>query len=282
MKKNLKEAETSEAILVSEEQKHETACTDPLDTARSVTRMKELPDQARPYEKALRMGTGALTDAELLSIILRSGTKGKNSLELAEEILDLCKFQNGLLGICHLTLTDLMSLDGIGQVKALQILCVRELSRRIAQTNTSSSLCFDRPDTVAQYYMEEMRHQETEKVIGVLLDSRLQRIASPEISSGTVNMSLVSPREILQKALSYHALHLILIHNHPSGNPAPSREDYQVTENLYRAGGIVGIDLSDHIIIGDRTYFSFRDDGFFDRFDCQKSAQAVQEYFYVI
>jgi len=175
-----------------------------------------------------------------------------------------------------------MSLDGIGQVKALQILCVRELSRRIAQTNTSSSLCFDRPDTVAQYYMEEMRHQETEKVICVMLDSRMQRIASPEISSGTVNMSLVSPREILQKALSYHALHLILIHNHPSGNPAPSREDYQVTENLYRAGGIVGIDLSDHIIIGDRTYFSFRDDGFFDRFDCQKSAQAVQEYFYVI
>lgn len=238
-----------------------------------VARMKELPDQSRPYEKALRLGTDALTDAELLSIILRSGTKGKNSLQLAEEILDLCKFRNGLLGIYHLTLQDLMSLDGIGEVKALQILCVRELSRRIAQMNTSSSLCFDRPDTVAQYFMEEMRHQETEKVICVMLDSRMQQIASPEISSGTANMSLVSPREILQKALSYHALHLILIHNHPSGNPSPSQEDYQVTRNLFRAGRIVGIDLSDHIIIGDRTYFSFRDGGFFDTLASQEETQ---------
>ncbi len=266
MKKISDEAGFSGRIHTSEPHDCERNASGQISPGGRMARMKELPDQSRPYEKALRMGTGALTDAELLSIILRSGTKGKNSLQLAEEILDLCKFRNGLLGICHLTLPDLMSLDGIGVVKALQILCVRELSRRIAQMNTSSSLCFDRPDTVAQYFMEEMRHQETEKVICVMLDSRMQRIASPEISSGTVNMSLVSPREILQKALSYHALHLILIHNHPSGNPAPSREDYQVTENLYRAGGIVGIDLSDHIIIGDRTYFSFRDDGFFDRF----------------
>ena len=226
-----------------------------------VARMKELPDQSRPYEKALRLGTGALTDAELLSIILRSGTKGKNSLQLAEEILDLCKFRNGLLGIYHLTLQDLMSLDGIGEVKALQILCVRELSRRIAQMNTSSSLCFDRPDTVAQYFMEEMRHQETEKVICVMLDSRMQQIASPEISSGTANMSLVSPREILQKALSYHALHLILIHNHPGGNPAPSKCDKEITERICQAGEMLGINLLDHIIIGDHRYISFREEG---------------------
>jgi len=229
------------------------------------TRIKEMPDQSRPYEKGMRMGPRALTDAELLAIILRSGTKGKNSLQLAEEILQLCRFQNGLLGIYHLTLQDLTALDGIGKVKALQILCIGELSRRIARESASSSRQFNNPEIIAQYYMEEMRHMETEKVICVMLDSRLHLIADTSISSGTVNMSLVSPREVLQKALSYHAVFMVLIHNHPSGDPAPSREDYMVTESLYKAGSLVGIELSDHIIIGDHTYFSFRNDGYIDR-----------------
>ncbi|MGN0361966.1 MAG: DNA repair protein RadC [Bilifractor sp.] len=228
-------------------------------------KMKEMPDQSRPYEKGLRMGPQALTDAELLAVILRSGTRGKNSLQLAEEILQLCRFQNGLLGIYHLTLQDLTSLEGIGTVKALQILCIGELSRRIAREGTSSSRRFNNPETIAQYYMEEMRHMETEKVICVMLDSRLHLIADTEISSGTVNMSLVSPREVLQRALSYHAVFMVLIHNHPSGDPAPSKEDYMVTESIYRSGALIGIELSDHIIIGDHTYFSFRNDGFMDR-----------------
>lgn len=220
-----------------------------------------MPEEDRPYEKCIDKGSASLTDAELLAVILRSGTKGRNSLELAEDILDKCRFEKGLTGLLHLGTAELMELPGIGKVKAVQIVCICELSKRISGRLARRRLDFDRPSSVAEYYMERLRHEEQEVVICMMLDTRSRLIGEKEISRGTVSCSLVSAREIFISALSFHAVSIILIHNHPSGVPEPSSEDRFLTKRLGEAGKLIGIGLLDHIIIGDRTYFSFLEGG---------------------
>ena len=161
----------------------------------------------------------------------------------------------------HLSLTQLQEIKGIGEVKAIQIKCIGELSRRIAKSASKSALRFQEPGTIADYYMEDMRHLEQETLVCMMLDTRNHLLGETELSRGTVNASLISPREIYLEAMSYHAVYIILVHNHPSGDPLPSEEDIRITRRVCQAGEILGISLLDHIIIGDLTYCSLRQEG---------------------
>lgn len=212
----------------------------------------------RPYEKCTQYGAGTLTDAELLAVILRTGTKGCSAIELAEEILSATHGQSSLNGLVDIERSDLMKLKGIGTVKALQIQCISELSRRIAKQKAYERLDFTNPEAIARYYMEDMRYLDKEHLILAMLDNKCRLISDSVISIGTVNASLVTPREILIEALKSQAVSVVMLHNHPSGDAAPSRQDIEVTSRIKRAGEIIGISLVDHIIIGDNTYTSLR------------------------
>lgn len=225
------------------------------------SRIQELPKEERPYEKCLRYGPEKLSDSELLAVILRSGTHGSSSVQLADQILHLSKQQQGLLNIYHLSMEELMQIRGIGQVKAVQIKCIGELSKRIATRETEKLLDFHNPDTIASYYMERMRHEEQEQMICMMLNTKNQFLGDEVISRGTVNSSLVSPRDLILSAFRHRAVYMILVHNHPSGNPTPSKEDLLFTRRVWEAAQLVDIPLLDHIVIGDQQYFSFRKEG---------------------
>lgn len=218
--------------------------------------------EAMPYERFLKYGAESLTDAELLAIILRTGTKEKNALELAGDILHLQgNMQGKLIGLHQLSLAELKSIPGIGEVKAIKVKALGELAVRMARQSLKERPKFDSPDTLAAYYMERMRHYTTECVLLVMLDNKGHMLGEHIISKGTVNASLISPREIFIKALKYDASSIILIHNHPSGDPSPSGPDRQITKQVYECGKLMNIPLIDHIIIGDHTYSSFKELG---------------------
>lgn len=219
--------------------------------------MKSLPKQERPYEKCWRSGAGSLTDAELLSVILRTGSRGEPALELSRRVLSLSP-RGGLLGIHHISLRDLTKVRGIGPVKAVQLKCIAELSRRMAKEQAGSSLSFTDPQTIAAYYMEDFRHEEQEKLMVLLLNNRGGLLGEETVSKGTVNGTMVSPREIFLCAMAYHAVSIILMHNHPSGDPTPSKEDISLTRRVRESGDMLGIELLDHIIIGDHSAVSLR------------------------
>ncbi len=216
-------------------------------------------DMNRPYEKCIKYGPSVLNDAELLAVVIRSGTPGKSAVELAEDVLKDKKGQGGLLRLLHLGIADLMEIPGIGEVKAIQLKCIAELSRRISSTMAGTRLDFGNPESVAEYYMETLRHKEQEELILVMLDTRFHFIGDAGIFTGTVNASLVSTRELFLAAIRMRAVHIILLHNHPSGDPTPSEEDIAVTKKVAEAGNLLDIHLSDHIVIGDRCYVSFRE-----------------------
>ncbi len=224
--------------------------------------MKELPKEFQPYEKALTYGTAVLTDAEVLACILRTGSRDCNSVELAREILKLRKGREGLFGVGSLGIQELMALPGIGKVKALQILCVFELAKRISRTKAAFGLNFTSPQTIAEYYMEDFRHEEQEQLLLLLLDNKNKLLGEKLLYKGTVNTSVVSPREIYLEALKFHAVGIILLHNHPSGDPTPSEADKRITKKIREAGLCLDIPLIDHLILGDRRYVSFREKGF--------------------
>lgn len=223
-------------------------------------RMKDLPCEERPYEKCLHMGAKTLSDAELLSVIIRTGNKEETSLDLAEKILSLGGTGDGLVGLLHHSLPDLMKVKGIGMVKGVQLACVGELSRRIWKRRTfAKRMTFTGPEEIADYYMEDMRHLEREEVRAMFLDTKQALLKDVLLSRGTVNASVLSPREVLIEALRYRAVSMVLVHNHPSGDPSPSRDDLALTHRIRTAGDLVGITLIDHIIIGDLRFVSFRE-----------------------
>ena len=229
-------------------------------------KMKKIMDMAkedRPYEKCLRLGPGALSDGELLAVLLRTGTKGCPSVDMADEILNLSRNREGLTGLYQLSLAQLQSVKGVGKVKAVQIKCIGELSKRIAAATARKGLSFNQPETIAEYYMERLRHEEQELLICMMLDTKNHLLGEEMVFKGTVNSSLVNPREIFLAAVSYHAVGILLVHNHPSGDPTPSRADLDFTQRVSRAGDILGIPLIDHIIIGDHRFLSFRQRGIF-------------------
>ncbi|HUM82523.1 MAG TPA: DNA repair protein RadC [Lachnospiraceae bacterium] len=222
---------------------------------------RENADFDRPYERCLLYGPAALTDAQLLAVIIKTGTKGYPAIRLAEKILDLSKEQKGLLGICHLTIPELMTIPGIGEVKAIQLKCVGELSKRLATYKARNVLSFSDPCSIAEYYMEQLRHDEKESLIAMMLDTKNHLIGEECVSKGTVNSTVLSSRELFLSAMRYRAVSIILVHNHPSGDPTPSHEDKCMTKKIYEAGELLEIHLLDHIVIGDRCYISFSESG---------------------
>jgi len=225
--------------------------------------MKELPAPERPYEKFLKRGAYALTDAELLAILLKTGAKGETSIELSRKILELPEGEQSLLALHQKSLDELKKLPGIGNVKAITLKCIAELSRRISIAAMPEKMIVDSPKLLAGYYMESMRHLTSEQTRIVFLNGASAFLGDFLLSSGTVNQSLVSTREIFIKALSSGAVYIIMIHNHPSGNPTPSREDVSITKKIKEAGSIMDIQLIDHIIIGDNCYISLKESGLF-------------------
>lgn len=221
--------------------------------------MKDLPAEELPYEKCLKDGAKALTDSELLAVILRTGSRGINALELSRQILDAGLPSKGLLGLYHMSIPQLCRIRGVGEVKAVQLKCIAELSRRIARYTGEKTLCFQEPQTIADYYMEELRHLEQEQMLLLMLDTKCRLLAEENISKGSVNCSVISPREIFLLSLQHHAVYVILLHNHPSGDPTPSTEDKSFTKRISMGGELIGIRLLDHIIVGDRRYVSFRE-----------------------
>lgn len=223
--------------------------------------MKGIMEEERPYEKCMRFGASNLTDIELLAVLLRTGTRGENSLELSKKLLHPAFSQEGILTLHHWTLEQLMQVKGIGKVKAVQILCLSELAKRLSKANAQAGLNFSTPSTIAQYYMEDMRHGMQESMKLLLLDTKTRLIGETNISKGTINSTLVSPRELFVEALKKNAVSIILIHNHPSGDPQPSEADVLITRRVFEAGLLIGIELLDHIIIGNNCYISMREKG---------------------
>ncbi|MDE7130830.1 MAG: DNA repair protein RadC [Lachnospiraceae bacterium] len=214
--------------------------------------------QNLPYEKFISYGSRSLTDSELLAIMLRTGTRGMNARMLGEKVLsETARYGNGLLGLYHIPLKDLCKIDGIGEVKAIQLKTVAELSTRMAQAKAKSNLSFHSPASIADYYMERFRHESVEYIMLLMLDSGLHLISERILSKGTVNASLASPREVFIHAFQAQAAGIMLLHNHPGGNPVPSENDIRVTRRIGQIGMLADIPLYDHIIIGDNKYFSF-------------------------
>lgn len=226
----------------------------------STTTMKELYKEERPYEKCVKAGAAALSDAELLAVVMRTGTRGENACQLAGRILSLPGCE-GLKGLNRISMERLMDVRGIGQVKAVQLKCVAELAARMAKAKAAERLAFDTPETIADYFMEDLRYAEQEQLHVLFLNTRNKLLKEKLMFQGTVNASLVSPREIFMEALKCRAVRMVLVHNHPSGDAAPSPEDIRMTRRIYKTGEMLGIQLLDHIIIGDHCYSSFRERG---------------------
>lgn len=229
---------------------------------RNTLTMKEMPVSEKPYEKCMRFGAGMLSDAELLAVIIKTGTKERTSLSLAMEVLQKHPCYKGLIGLYHLTLKELTEIKGIGSVKAVQLLCLSELSKRLARQTKDDSARFCRPVEIASFFMEEMRNLETEHLYVVYLDASGRLLHYEVVFVGTIQTSMANPREILRLALRYDAAHYVVMHNHPSGVPTPSPEDIAITKRLMEASGIIGIPLMDHIIIGDNQYISLKEAGY--------------------
>lgn len=229
---------------------------------KSYCTVKELPVSERPYEKCEKSGPSSLSDAELLAVIIRTGSRHERSMDVAASVLNYSTAHSGLIGLNYLTMEELMSVKGIGKVKAMQLLCVTELTKRMARMTNEERIHFTKPETVAEYYMQDMRHLSMEKIMLVMLDSKSKFLKDVIVSSGTVNSSLLSPREIFMLALKYEAVNIILLHNHPSGDPTPSKEDIHTTRRMMEAGNLIGIKLMDHIIIGDNKYISLGENGY--------------------
>jgi DNA repair protein RadC len=223
--------------------------------------IKNLPLEERPYEKCERFGPEHLTDAELLAIMLRTGTKGESSIELAKRILNPMSSQDGVLNLHKWSIEQLVNLRGIGRVKAIQIVSLLEFAKRLSKACATEGLSFTNPSSIAMYYMEEMRHHKQEVMKLLLLNTKNKLICENDISKGTINSAIISPRECFVEALQKNAVSIILIHNHPSGEPTPSKEDILITKRIGEAGKMIGIDLLDHIVIGNNCYISFREKG---------------------
>ena len=219
-----------------------------------------LPQEDKPYERCIRHGVQSLSNRDLLAVILRTGAKGRNVMELAGELLRLVPEREGFTGLRRLSLDELSKVKGIGKVKAVQLKCLLEIARRMAREEAGEGTYFTSPSAVANYYMEDLRHEEQEVLLLLMLNQRGRLIRERYMFKGTVNASVISPREIFVEALAARAVQIILLHNHPSGDASPSQEDLNVTRRIKEAGQLLGIALTDHIIIGEHAYVSLREE----------------------
>ena len=217
--------------------------------------IKELPASERPYEKFLSLGASGLSDADLLAIIIKTGTKDKSAVDIGQEILS--GRHGNLLNLYEMSYDELIQVSGIGQIKAIQLKAVAELSMRISKAKRARSIRMNTPVTIADYYMEQMRHLQQEVVICAYFDVKSRFLGDKFISKGSLSSSVVDISSVMRTALEKNASKIVLLHNHPSGDCTPSKDDIAVTDRLAEGSRIFSIELCDHIIIGDNEYYSF-------------------------
>lgn len=220
--------------------------------------IKELPKELRPRERLAEYGEAALSDAELLAIILRTGTAEATALELAHQLLS--KF-GGLQGLYRCALAELAKVKGVGLAKACQLKAALELGRRTFEANRTERLIVQSPADAARLVMSEMRYLDREHLKAILLNARNFVLDVVTVSVGTLTASLAHPRECFKEAVRQSAAAVIFVHNHPSGDPTPSPEDIALTRQLVEAGRILGIEVLDHLIIGDGVFVSLKERG---------------------
>ena len=227
--------------------------------------IKEMPEDERPQEKLIKFGPDYLSNAELLALIIRTGnSKGDSAIDTATKVLRSLRTandKNGLNSLKNANLSNLMEVDGIGEAKAAMILAAVQLGIRLAVSSNGTKIRVTSPSIAANYVLSEMSVLEQEHFRVMTLNTKKEINFIREISKGTINMTIVHAREVFKAAISDNAHSIILLHNHPTGDPSPSKEDIGLTKNLIEASKIIGIDILDHIIIGDNKYFSFLEEG---------------------
>lgn len=225
----------------------------------SFIKLKDVPKEERPRERLLQLGATHLSNKELLAILIGSGTREASVMDLSQRLL--MHFE-GMKLLNDATIEELTAIKGIGPAKGVVILAAIELGKRMNQYRPMEPYTIKSPEDGANYVMEEMRQLPQEHFVVLFLDTKNQVIHQQTIFIGTLNSSVVHPREIFREAVRRSAASIICIHNHPSGDPTPSHEDIQVTRRLVEASKIMGIDLLDHIIIGNLKFVSLKEKGY--------------------
>ena len=224
----------------------------------TLVKIKDMPDEEKPREKMMRRGIKYLSNAELLAILIGTGSKKKDAVALSTEIIK--NTVDGVRGLEKLTTDELCMIEGIGPSKASIIKAAIELGNRIDKY-IPERYKIKNPWDVYRYYMSDMRYLQKEVFKVILLNTKNEIICDVDVSVGSLNSSIVHPREVFVEAIKKSANSVILMHNHPSGNPKPSEEDKNISKRLIRSGNIIGIDVLDHIIIGDGIYYSLKEEG---------------------
>ncbi|MGI6344869.1 MAG: RadC family protein [Bacillota bacterium] len=219
--------------------------------------IKDMPVEERPRERMFRLGPKQLSNSELLAIILGTGRRGESALQLSNRLLSEC---GGLRGLFDLSLEELSQIPGIGLAKASKLGAITELATRIAE-NRFQQAVIRHPSDVEKLLMSRFLQLDQEEFVIVLLDTKNQVLAIEGVFLGSLNASIVHPREVFKRAIRRSAAGMIVAHNHPSGDPTPSREDINVTRRLTEAGKIIGIEVLDHIIFGDGKTISLKEKG---------------------
>jgi len=221
-------------------------------------KIKELPLSERPYEKLEEYGSESLSNAELLAIIIKTGTKEKSSVAIAQEILKLKDNtdKENLRFLQDISLEEFTKIKGIGKVKAIQLKAVCELTKRISRPLNNNKIVIKTPEDVAKLMIPELRYEKREIAKIIILNNKNIVLKIINISLGGSNFACIEPKDVLAEAIRMQAPKIILIHNHPSGDPTPSKGDYNVTDRVYEASELMGIKLLDHIVIGDGVYQS--------------------------
>ncbi|EGQ22620.1 RadC family protein [Sporosarcina newyorkensis] len=230
----------------------------PLDLApQMMIRDVHLAD--RPRERLIREGAGSLSNQELMAILLRSGTRSESVLVLANRVLSTL---DRLQDLKELTVEEMTEIKGIGEAKAVQLLAAAELGKRLYRTAPQDRYKIRSPEDAANYLMTDMSSLNQEHFVALFLNVKNEVLHKQTIFIGSLNSSIVHPREVFREAFKRSAASMIISHNHPSGDTTPSREDIEVTKRLMEAGAIMGIDVLDHIIIGDQKFISLKDKGY--------------------
>lgn len=224
------------------------------DTGVYSVRITDLPAQDRPRERLRDKGANSLSNAELLAILLRTGSRGRSALHVAQTLLE----NRDLHGLVRASLTDLKRAPGVGEVKAIQIAAAIELGKRIAALTPEARPAVNAPEDAVNLLMPDMRFLAVEEFRMVMLDSRNNVLGVERVSTGTADSSMAHPRDVFRPAIAANAVAVIVAHNHPGGSADPSAEDRSVTRRLTDAGALIGIDVLDHIIIGDGRWTSMK------------------------
>jgi DNA repair protein RadC len=221
--------------------------------------IKDVPKEDRPRERLLNLGASHLSNQELLAILLGSGTREESVMALSNRLL--MHFE-GLKLLKDATIEELTAIKGIGSAKGVLILSALELGKRLSQYKPNERYVIRSPEDGADYVMEELRNLNQEHFVVLFLNTKNQIIHRQTIFIGSLNASIVHPREVFREAVKRSAASIIVAHNHPSGDPTPSQEDIHVTKRLAESGKIIGIELLDHLVIGDRKFVSLKEKGY--------------------